>query len=422
MAVFSNIRQSLGNFVDYASTPLKKYGLPDFGISERIAGGNTINTGKRLAPQGNAQQPMSSYDYSQARSTGGVVSQPQQQPQPQQQQQSQGGGGGGGGLSGDALRAYMLQQDPGRNPADNSWLQQYLQPQPQQQTVDFDALIAPALQGLDAAVAPQESAYQANVGQIEGNVGRAVAGQQSALSEAQSAAEQARQRQGQIGEDAVNEQRRMFSEQQQGLQARYGGTTGTGRFAAEQAGSQTTRNVAQIRQSLSESMQNIDNTIEKVRTTTQMYISDAEDKANELKLQAKAQLDQALGNIRIAKSELVGKKAELASQAVQFYQQQLAQVNAANTTFKQNIFLQSQKAEQDLALAKQSGQAAAQKLTAETIGYTTDANGNSTPIRGTLNPRTGEAKPFAQPTIGGASVKDINAEEEELDLFGRRIQ
>ncbi len=332
--------------------------------------------------------------------------QPQQQPQPQAQPP-----GGGGGLS----RLEELQRiGKDLNPVQRTELESLMQPQPQQQQVDFDALIAPALQGLDAAIAPQESAYQANVGQIEGNVGRAVAGQQSALSEAQTSADQARQRQGQVGEDAVNEQRRMFSEQQQGLQARYGGTTGTGRFAAEQAGAQTTRNIAQIRQQISESMQNIDNTIEKVRTTTQMYISDAEDKANELKLQAKAQLDQALGNIRIAKSELIGKKAELASQAVQFYQQQLAQVNAANTTFKQNIFLQSQKAEQDLALAKQSGQAAVQKLTAETIGYSTD--GNNTPIRGTFNPRTGVAAPFAQPTIGGATAG------EELDVFGNPIK
>lgn len=39
------LRQLAGNIVDTASTPLKKIGLPDFGISEAIAQGPTVNTG-----------------------------------------------------------------------------------------------------------------------------------------------------------------------------------------------------------------------------------------------------------------------------------------------------------------------------------------------------------------------------------------
>lgn len=47
-------RQLAGNLVDYASTPLKKYGLPDTGLSEAIAGGKTVNTDVNLAPQASA--------------------------------------------------------------------------------------------------------------------------------------------------------------------------------------------------------------------------------------------------------------------------------------------------------------------------------------------------------------------------------
>lgn len=47
-------RQLAGNLLDTASTPLKKVGLPDFGISEAIAGGKTVNTDVRLAPQSGA--------------------------------------------------------------------------------------------------------------------------------------------------------------------------------------------------------------------------------------------------------------------------------------------------------------------------------------------------------------------------------
>ena len=44
------IRQLAGNLLDTASTPLKKIGVPDFGISEAVAGGKTVNTNASLAP------------------------------------------------------------------------------------------------------------------------------------------------------------------------------------------------------------------------------------------------------------------------------------------------------------------------------------------------------------------------------------
>lgn len=44
-------RQLAGNLIDTASTQFKKYGLPDMGLSEAIAGGKTVNTDINLAPQ-----------------------------------------------------------------------------------------------------------------------------------------------------------------------------------------------------------------------------------------------------------------------------------------------------------------------------------------------------------------------------------
>jgi hypothetical protein len=44
------LRQLAGNLVDVASTPLKKIGMPDIGLSEKIAGGKTVNTDVNLAP------------------------------------------------------------------------------------------------------------------------------------------------------------------------------------------------------------------------------------------------------------------------------------------------------------------------------------------------------------------------------------
>jgi len=52
------LRQLAGNIVDTASTPLKKIGVPDFGISEAIAGDKTVNTGQNFIAA-NATENMS---------------------------------------------------------------------------------------------------------------------------------------------------------------------------------------------------------------------------------------------------------------------------------------------------------------------------------------------------------------------------
>jgi hypothetical protein len=44
------LRQLGGNVVDTISTPFKKLGMPDFGVSEAIAQGKTINTGANFLP------------------------------------------------------------------------------------------------------------------------------------------------------------------------------------------------------------------------------------------------------------------------------------------------------------------------------------------------------------------------------------
>lgn len=83
-------RQLFGNLADVASTPLKKLGLPDLGISEAIAGGRTVNTDRRLAPGAMASEgqtmsrPPSPQDYAgvlgdNLKSVGDAVTQPIQQ-------------------------------------------------------------------------------------------------------------------------------------------------------------------------------------------------------------------------------------------------------------------------------------------------------------------------------------------------------
>lgn len=103
------VRQALGNFVESIGNAIP--GMPEGYLSEKIAGGPTARTTVRASDTG----PGGSYPPSQTQTT-----------QTTQQNKNP-----GSGLSGDALRAQMLQQDPGRNPVDDGWLQQYLSAQNQ---------------------------------------------------------------------------------------------------------------------------------------------------------------------------------------------------------------------------------------------------------------------------------------------------
>lgn len=308
------------------------------------------------------------------------------------------GGGGTGGVTGGGTQPQggdmPLQQAPGMP------------------SIDFDAMIAPALQALDAAIGPAQAGYEANVAGIEGTRKRQVAGAQSALAEATGVAGETKAARTQEAEGAINEQRRQLSEISQGLQARYGGTTGTGAFATEIAGSQATRNIGQLRQGLSSAIQSIDRGLEQVRTATTIAIADAEDRAAELKSQARSELDRTLANIRSARGELLGRKAELAANAVQYYQQVLQQVEQANVAFKQQVYLQAQAAEQKLAEARATGQNAINEFKAVTIGQTPEGFN----IYGSFDPRTGQVSPFNVPGAAGSGALGSATAQEDDDF------
>lgn len=282
-----------------------------------------------------------------------------------------------------------------------------LEPTPSAPAIDYDALIAPALQALDQAVGPAQSAYDANIADIDAYTGKAVSGQKSALQEAQLAAEQNKQRNTFAAEDAIDEQRRGFSEIGQGIQSRYGGTTGTGKFATEIAGARTMKNIGAFRQGLSQALQTIGDRFEQVKTATQFAIQDLEDRGQADKLKAKANLDATLNQIRMAKGELQSNKAQMAAEAMQFYQKQLADINARNSAFKQEIFVQEQAAQQQLAAAQSKAQGAIKQFQATQLGVTPDGS----PIFGSFNPYTGQSQPF---NVGGS----LGATQEEDDGYG----
>lgn len=292
----------------------------------------------------------------------------------------------------------------------NLSLQGVLQEQPQAPQIDYDAMIRPALEGLDAAMGSSQSAYEANLGDIETSGRKSIQGQQSALDEAKIAAAKYKTSNQADAENQVNEQRRGFSEISQGIQSRYGGSTGTGAFATQVAGAQSLKNIGAVRQGLSQAITSIDDRLEQVKGATQIAIQDLEDQMQNQKLRAKADLDQALSQIRIAKGELQSRKAELATQAIQMYQQQVQQVNAANAQFKQQLYTQSQAAEQQLAAARARAGEAAKQFSITKIGVDPNTGYDQ---YGTFESNSGTVSPLN--FTGGGQLTQTSQED---DLYG----
>lgn len=275
------------------------------------------------------------------------------------------GGGGGGGGNPQPAQAFSSQGAPEI-------------PQPGMPQIDFDALIAPALEGLDAAVGPLNQSYESNVQSINSARTNQLAANSSAITGQTNTLNQAKTTQESQAKNAADEARRQYAEIQQGLQSRYGGTTGTGAFAGELAGRQTLQNMGQTREQLSQAILQIDQKKQQVEEVGRIAAQEIEDKTRDQLNQAKNQLDTALADIRRQKGELQARKAELAANAIQLYQNTVNQVNAQNAAFKQNIYLAQMQAAQQLEAARQTGTQNIQSFASSIPGI--NAAQQSTPV------------------------------------------
>lgn len=279
-------------------------------------------------------------------------------------------------------------------------------PQPQAQQIDFDALIGPAIQGLESAIGPLQQQATSDISSLQA--------QQTASQErtkAETAAQEAtigrlKGQQTALGESAADRARRAFAEIQQGLQARYGRSTGTGAFAAELAGRETLRNLADIHGQVSQAIAGLDDKLIQVREVGRIMGQDIENQTRDLVAKAKNNLELQLAEIRRQKGEIQSRKAELASQAIQLYQNSVNQVNSQNAAFKQNLFLQMQDAENKIRLQIQKGQDAINQIRLRNINIG----------RQTTPASVGKPTAFSQPPTGGGSLNLSEAERERLRM------
>lgn len=281
-----------------------------------------------------------------------------------------------------------------------------LQQQPSQPSIDFDALIAPAIQGLESAIGPLQQGFEETSAQLKSQAGTQKARATAQTGEAVSTLESRKTSESQNAENAADEARRQFSEVQQGLQARYGGTTGTGGFASEIAGAQTLKNIGAVRQQLSASLGEIDNKIAQVKELGNIALQDIDDTTQANILNAKQNLEAQLANIRRQKGELQSRKAQLAMDAMKIYQNEVARVNSENAQFKQQLFMQQQQAEQRLVSAREKGNQLIEQYKA----------GNYAPLIQTGQDFVKAGGEFSQSLPGGAQVNFRQPKKEEDDI------
>lgn len=269
-----------------------------------------------------------------------------------------------------------------------------LQQQQQQAPIDFDALIAPALQLYDSAIPGYQEDYNGQTQGIDANRVNQNATLNTDFANQTNTINQAKTDQSGYEKSAADEARRQYSEVQQGLQSRYGGTTGTGAFATELAGGQTIRSIADIHSAASKALAGLDDKLVQVQEIGRIAHQHVDDQAQELKNQAKQQLNDNLNSIRNQKGQLLAHKAEMAANAIQHYQDTQNQINANNTAFKQQLYLQQQQAEQQLAAARERASGITSGATATDL---------SSLVSG-LNVPSGYSASVSQRLPGGGSI------------------
>ena len=330
-------------------------GTPEFGASERLqsifrpsqayasSGGSQLFGGQQT-PQAPTQ------DYSSLRGTMPA-------------QTVSGGGGaytGGGGAGAGAPAQQQAPEMPGRNiPSQEEHMSGY----------DFQGAIQPALEALSQQEGVSRSGYETALGQAERTGGQQKTEMQTEESRRLGELGQQRTEAKQTGESAMSEARRTTSELMQGIQARFGGTTGTGKFTSEIMGAAGATNIAQNRQAMQNTMSKIGMAEENVRKTTTDYISQINNQMDTAKENAKQQLDQALSNINSQRGALQSQKAQMQMDVLQNFQSMISNINSQYDQFQQDLFMQAQKATDQLTAWKEK---AVSQNTMTTEGFEPD--------------------------------------------------
>ncbi len=237
-----------------------------------------------------------------------------------------------------------------------------MQNAPSQPEVDWNAMYAPAFGALGQYEQTLQPQYETTVKEAEQGTATKKTGAEQQLAEKVGQYNLQRTRETGRTKSTVAEARRLAAEMMQGIQSRYGGTTGTGAFSSEILGSQATRNISQQQTALQDVLGQIGQEESNVRNQTTQYINQLDQQLALDKEKARNQLQAALANVAQMRGQLESEKASQKLNLLKEYNNQLQQIDASNTQFKQQLYnnWQQQQYQLDTLKAKAVNQYSAQ--------------------------------------------------------------
>ncbi len=253
-----------------------------------------------------------------------------------------GGGGGnntGGGLSGDALRAYMLQQDQGRNPVDDTWLKNYLGQSSGPSDADLNSIYSGSLSAADTAQTSAEGGATTDIGDVNAEYGTQVARRNQEGADLLSGQETDQNKFNQVLRSALDDAIRAFNALQQQGNARFGGASSAGAATGELAQQEFFRQQGIIQQ------KGIEGTADfvKQRTNIKQFISnkieDLDNWKNTTVHSIKQNLSDKLAEIQARRGDIEANKVRDRLAILQDARSKIDTIQASDKSFRQNLAL-----------------------------------------------------------------------------------
>jgi len=208
---------------------------------------------------------------------------------------------------------------------------------------------------INESFAPAISALDQFASSLQGNLPGQIAGVQAegaALTE-QTKAEEAL-RLGEFGQQEIEQTgetkaadsalRRQMSELMQGIQSKFGGTTGTGAFAGELLGREALRGLAENRRNLQSTIAKIGQARNQLKTQVQGLVTRIELDTKNAVQSLRDNLVERIGEINIARGELEARKGERKLDLLREFRDRRASIESRNAQLKQDLFLRAKEA------------------------------------------------------------------------------
>lgn len=272
---------------------------------------------------------------------------------------------------------------------------------PGQPNVDYNAIYQPALDALNSALANANQMYTGQEASINAQSTAAQGGLDTALQGQMNQIGQAKTTQQTGTNNAMAQARQAYNEIAQGIQSRYGSTTGTGAFANELAGRQTQSNLAQFQTNLTNALGGLDQAAQQVQLVHDQNIKDLTAQTNAAIQQAKSQLMTNISNIQMQQGQVQSAKAQQVANAIIDYQKSVDAVNQMNVQYAQQLQMQQNQIQAQLAQARSVGTNTLNTATTSAgglLGQTqTLASSQKTPIMQSIPGQNGNAPLPTQP-------------------------